>query len=543
MRATVRALALARRMRELGHRPAALPPRRRPHTAVDPLLTFSALELARAIRAGTLSATEVVEAHIHRLEAVNPAINAVVRDRYQAARADARAADARSARARAAAPAPDGVTGADHEELPPLLGVPFTVKEMVSLEGMPHTFGSRTRSERQATVDAAVVKRLRAAGAIPLGVTNVPEWGFWFETDNLLYGRTRNPYDAARIVGGSSGGEAAAVGAGGAPFGIGSDIGGSVRMPAAFCGVFGHKPTHGLLPLTGHYPVYAEGPDAEIRKDIPWLTIGPLTRRAADLMPLLRIMAGPDGVDPNAEAIPLSEPEAVSWRGRRVLVLEDPRIRGAAPATTEVRRAVAAGARALAARGAVLEPLPRDFFRHALRIWFGCLHATAPMPISRLLGAGRPLRISLELLRLAGGGARFTFPALMFALMERVRHLDGATTRVLVEQGRRLGERLDALLGGPEGAVLLMPPHPRAAPRHRAPYLRPFDFAYTAALNVLRVPATVVPAGLDRRGLPLSVQVVAARGGDHLTIAAALALEEDLGGWRPPARLERASAR
>ncbi len=507
-------------------------------TAVDPLLTLSALELAANIRTGSVSAAEVVEAHIRRLQAVNPTLNAMVGERYEAARAEARAADARLARARAVAP---GAGGDPHEgELPPLLGVPFSVKEMISLAGMPHTFGSRARAERVADGDATVVERLRAAGAIPLGVTNVPEWGFWFETDNLLYGRTRNPYDPGRISGGSSGGEAAVVGAGGAPFGVGSDIGGSVRMPAAFCGVFGHKPTHGLLPLTGHYPVYAWGPDAELRKEIPWLTIGPLARRAADLMPLLRIMAGPDGVDPNAEPIPLGDPDAVSWRGRRVLVLEDPRIRGALRASPDVRRAVTASARALAARGAVLEPLPRDFFRSALRIWFGCLHSTAPTSIAVLLGAGERVRLPRELLRVVGGRGRFTFPALMFALMERVRRLDGETTAALVERGRRLGERLHALLGGPDGGVLLLPPHPRTAPRHRAPYLRPFDFAYTAALNVLRTPATTVPVGLDRHGLPLAVQVAAARGGDHLTLAAALSLEQAFGGWRPPPRLEAA---
>ena len=161
--------------------------------------------------------------------------------------------------------------------------------------------------------------------------------------------------------------------------------------------------------------------------------------------------------------------------------------------------------------------------------------------IGVLLGKGERVGIARELLRLGAGRARFTFPALMFALLERTRRLDEKTTRALVEKGRRLGERLEERLCGPEGALLLMPPHPRAAPRHHAPYLRPFDFAFTAGLNVLGIPATVVPAGLNAAGLPLSVQVAAARGGDHLTIAAALALEQDLGGWLPPARLERAA--
>ncbi len=493
---------------------------------MNELLTLSALELARRMRARSISPVAVVDAHIRWLQRVNPSLNAVVADRYDAARAEALAAEARLA------------AGGDATVLPALLGVPFTVKEMVSLEGMPHTFGSRMRAGRRAVSDAVVIHRLRQAGAIPLGVTNVPEWGFWFETDNLIYGRTRNPYDPARISGGSSGGEAAAVGAGGVPFGIGSDIGGSVRMPAAFCGVFGHKPSNGLLPLTGHYPVYAEGPDAGLPGRIPWLTLGPIARSAEDLMPLLRIMAGPDGVDPNAEAMPLGDPAAVSWRGRRVLVLEDPLIDRAARAHAEVRGAVAAAARALAARGAALEPMPRDFFRRGLRCWFGALRSTAPRAVGPLLGGDRALNLPLEFLRLAAGRARFTFPALMFALMDTAPFLTDAAAQLLAREGRRLAESLERRLG--EDGVLLLPVHPRAAPRHRAPYFRPFDFAYTAIMNLARVPATAIPAGLNRAGLPLAVQVAARRGNDHLTIAAALALEADLGGWRPPARLEDA---
>lgn len=498
---------------------------------MDEIHTLSAVELARRIRTGVLTPVEAVERHIGWLQRVNPELNALVAERFAEARAEAREASDRLTAARASG---------SLAHLPPLLGVPFTVKEMISLEGMPHTFGCRSREGRRASGDATVIRRLRAAGAIALGVTNVPEWGFWFETDNLIYGRTRNPYDPSRISGGSSGGEAAAVAAGATPFGIGSDIGGSVRMPAGFCGVFGHKPTHGLLPLTGHYPVYADGPDAELPKRIPWLTIGPLARTADDLMPLLSIMAGPDGVDPNSETIALGDPTRVTWRGRRVLVLEDPHILGAARADRDVRMAVAAAARALAARGAVVQPLETDFFRKGLRHWFGSLRTTAPRALGPLLGGDRPFHLPLEFLRLATGRARFTFPALMFALMDSAPLLTVSDAEKLAAQGRRLADSLAQRLG--EDGLLLMPVHPRAAPPHYAPYLRPFDFAYTAVLNVARVPATTVPVGLNAKGLPLAVQVAAARGGDHITIAAAMALEEEFGGWRPPERLLEAAA-
>src|SRR5262249_8717417 len=152
------------------------------------------------------------------------------------------------------------------------------------------TGGLYARRGKPATRDATAVKRLRAAGAIPLGVTNVSELCMWMESANTVYGRTSNPYDLARTPGGRSGGEGAIVGAGASPVGLGSDVGGSIRMPAFFCGVFGHKPTGGLIPNTGQFPI-AEN-DA-----LRYLTTGPLCRRAEDLWPIVRTLAGPDGED------------------------------------------------------------------------------------------------------------------------------------------------------------------------------------------------------------------------------------------------------
>ncbi len=485
---------------------------------LDDVLIRPATDLAARIRAGELSPTELVEAYIRRIEAVNPALNALVADRFDAARDEARRAENR--------------LRTDPENLPPLLGVPFTVKEMIAVEGMPSTFGSLTRRDRVADRDATIVQRLREAGAIPLGVTNVPEWGFWFETTSLVYGRARNPYDPRRTPGGSSGGEGALIGAAASPFGLGSDIGGSIRMPAAFCGVFGHKPTPGLLPLTGHYPVYASGPDAEQRKPNPFVTLGPITRSARDLMPLLRIMAGPDGVDPNARPLQLHDPEDVDWRGRRVLVLSDPRVRLAARATQEVRNAVRDGARALQDMGATIEPLPNDIFHRAVEFWFAALRSIDGPSLAAIIGGNRPLRLANELARSALRRPRFSLPVLMIALAER---WGSQSPNRHAASLRRLEATYDDLLDRlGDDAILLLPPHPRVAPRHNRPLLRPFDFAYTGILNALRLPATVAPIGLDRRGLPLGVQFAAAPGNDHLTIAAALVAEHRFGGWKPP---------
>src|SRR5262245_58857220 len=180
---------------------------------VDDLLSVSATELASRIRRRELSSLEVVDAHIAHLQRHNPVLNAVVCDRFDAARDEARAADARCA------------AGAD---LPPLHGVPCTIKESFALTGMPNTSGLVARKGLLSTADATAVRKVRAAGAIPLGVTNVSELCMWMESHNNVYGRTNNPYDPGRIVGGSSGGEGAAIGAGGSPFGVGSDVGGSI---------------------------------------------------------------------------------------------------------------------------------------------------------------------------------------------------------------------------------------------------------------------------------------------------------------------------
>jgi fatty acid amide hydrolase 2 len=248
-----------------------------------PLTERSALELARAIRRRELTASEVVEAHIALHERVAARVNALAAERFDLARGEAAAADELL---RAAA---------DEAELPPLLGVPFTVKESIALSGMPQSAGLLAREHHLASRSAPAVQRLLDAGAIALGVTNTSELTLWIESSNRLYGRTNNPFDPTRTAGGSSGGEGAAVGSGGSPFGLGSDVGGSIRVPALFCGVFGHKPSCGLVPNTGMYPP-TPGTAGRL------LGVGPLARRAEDLIAVLRIIAGPDGADPVARS-------------------------------------------------------------------------------------------------------------------------------------------------------------------------------------------------------------------------------------------------
>ncbi|MDB4964737.1 MAG: hypothetical protein JWN44_426 [Myxococcales bacterium] len=484
---------------------------RRTQAALDPLCLLSGVELARRIRGGQLTSRAAVEAHIARIDAVNPVINAVVAARYAQARAEADAADARIA----ATPA------GERDGLPPYLGVPCTIKECFALTGMPQSSGLVARKDFIADCDATTVARLRAAGAIPLGVTNVSELCMWYESNNRVYGRTNNPYDPSRIVGGSSGGEGAIIGAGGSPFGLGSDVGGSIRMPAFFNGVFGHKPTGGTVPGSGQYPM-AQGEATRI------VATGPLARRAEDLMPLLRILAGPDGLDAGVLATKLGDPATVRLDQLTILDVADD---GVNPVHPELRQAQRRAADALGDAGARLRRVRFATLRRSFDIWSSTLGTADPQSFSVLLGNGRPTRGALELLKWAVRRSPHTLPAIALAMIEKINHVAPARAARFVELGKKFRAELLEELGD---GVMLYPSHPLPAPKHYSPLRTPLAFVYTAIINVMQFPATQVPLGLSSQGLPLGVQVVAGPGRDHVSIAVAQSLETAFGGWVPP---------
>jgi fatty acid amide hydrolase 2 len=473
----------------------------------------SAIALAAAIRTGELSAQDVVAAHVTRLRSVAPRINAVVAERFDDALRDAADADARVRAAR------------DPRALPPLLGVPFTVKESISVAGMPNAVGVVARRAFRAPTSAPSVQRLRDAGAIPLGVTNTSELTLWIESENRLYGRTNNPYDPTRTAGGSSGGEAAAVGAGGSPFGIGSDIAGSIRIPALFCGVFGHKPTPGIVPNTGMWPP-SDGDAGRM------LTQGPIARRAEDLMPVLRLMAGPDGTDPMARAVELGDPAPASLAGLQVTIAEET---SRFPLSREVRDARSRAVGALLAAGARARTVRLRSWRRAIWRYLATLQA----------GSGSDSgRTTIELLEASGESA----PRVRDLLRDGDTHTaaarlalagellpwrgDSAGRRRLVAEGREIAaELVDAIGDG----VLLHPAHPRVAPRHGRTFGRAWLMTPAAVFNLACVPVTEVPLGRSlRTGLPLGIQVAAGADRDHVAIAVALELERAFGGWQPP---------
>lgn len=488
---------------------------------MNELLKLSGIEIATRIANKEVSPREVLEAHIARIEEVNPSLNAMVESDF--------------VRARMLAEEQTEKLTKDNSSLPPLFGVPFSVKEMFAYKGMKRTGGSIHHKNDIMDWDATIVARMKNAGAVPMCTTNVPELGFWFETFNPVYGRTNNPYDFSRTCGGSSGGEGALLGAGATPMGLGSDIGGSIRMPAFFCGVAGHKPSRHLVPLTGHFPFNLEDFRNLTEGKYPFTTMGPMSRKAADLYPMLKIMMGADGYDQQTLTNPQLEDLTKEWAGRKVLICPSPIFHRARGTDDELAQVVRNCGKLFEQLGAQVEELDPRFFVRGAELWFAAVKATKNKHLyETLMGPNEHLSIGKEMLKVALGRGDYTLPNLIVSLAEifDTRKADFAEELAALE---KMKKDLDEKLG--EKGILILPPHPRVAPKHRAPLWSPFDFIYTGIFTTTGHPATVVPTGLNSEGLPLGVQIVARHMRDHLTISCAALLETTFGGWQPPANL------
>ena len=452
----------------------------------DALRALSVPALAAALRRGEVSSEAVSRAYLDRIGEVNPKLNAVVQLRAEAALAEARAADR----------VPPGQRG-------PLHGVPMTIKDSLDTAGIVTTGGSKGRASFVPGEDATVVKRLRAAGAIVMGKTNTPDLTLGYETFNLVYGRTNNPFDLERTSGGSSGGAAAIVAAGGSPLEIGSDTGGSIRLPAHFCGIAGHKPTAGRVPRTGHIIDYAGAPQ--------FLThIGPLARRVEDLALVLPIVAGPDGVDPHVVPVPLGDPWAARVAGLRVGRFEKlPPLEPTRETVSAVESAVGALARAGCHVDTAVEiPESGRLYDTYMSFLFGDGGAAVGRALDRWGSADSPLRKRIEGMRALSSAE----------LMERYEWLDGWRSRML-----GLFAPLDAIV---------CPVNVGPAPRHET-----FDratAAYTQMFNLTGWPITVVRAGTSDEGLPVGVQVVAHPWREEVSLALAREIETALGPFPGP---------
>src|SRR5712692_3863239 len=329
-------------------------------TAQQTLTSLSAVEMAAMIARGDISSVEAVEAHIERIERVNPALNAVIVKRYEAARAQAQQADQRRSKG---------------ELLGPLHSVPITIKESLDLEGTSSTFGLPARASILARQDDVYVARMREAGAIILGKTNVAQLLLYFESDNPVYGRANNPWNLERTPGGSSGGQAAIIAAGGSPMGLGTDIGGSLRIPATFCGITSLKPTTGRTPDSGRLSVPI-GQRAVVSQ------VGVLARTVADVAPGTEIING--GRNPDTEPpMPLSDPGTVDISKLRVAYYTEDGTFQTAPA---VLRAVLEAADMLRSCGAQVTAWSPPDVNHAADLYFGILSADGARGFKQALG-------------------------------------------------------------------------------------------------------------------------------------------------------------
>lgn len=474
----------------------------------SPLLRAGAAELGRMIRRREVSPVEVLQAHFDRIDAVNPHINAVVEH------CRARALDEAHAWA-------DRVVHDDPANLPPLAGVPCTIKEHFAVEGMRQTGGLWRRRDVIAGEDAVLVARMRQAGMVVMGTTNVPEALMWFETLNRIYGRTTNAYSIDHLSGGSSGGEGAIVGAGGSPLGLGGDIGGSIRNPAFFNGVVGHKATGGRIPETGSWP----GVTGALAR---YKVCGPLARRVEDVVALMPHLAYPDGEDLSVDGPPWGTSPAFSAKKVRVYVFDD---NGIVSPSADVAAAVDKTALELRSRGFHVERWRPPGIEQGLQLWLGALDQGDKSFLDSL-GDGGDVALGRNWLRLPFGKSEHIFPSLVLATMERAMAGAQGQSAKWASLAPNLQRAIEQKLG--DDGVLVFPAFHRAAMRHGADALAAvLGFTYCAAINPLELPATAVPVGHDDLGLPLGVQVVGKRNNDHLTLWVAAQIEAALGGWRP----------
>jgi amidase len=472
----------------------------------------SAVELARMIRDKEISSLELTRYFIGRIERLDGDVNAIVVRDFDRALDAARKADTALARGEA--------TG-------PLHGLPMTIKEGYNVAGLATTWGVRSYQDNIASTDAAVVKSFRAAGAHFLGKSNVPFMLGDFQSYNEIFGTTSNPWDTTRGPGGSSGGSAAALAAGLTGLESGSDIGGSIRNPAHFCGVYGHKPTWGIVPRQGH-----ELPSVPVASDMA--VVGPLARSAEDLAVALDLVAGADPLNAPGWRLELPAPRRTSLRGLRVAVWPSDE---SSPVDDEISDRVQQVAELLARRGAVVSDRARPSFDPA-----GCRRTYVAL-VNAIVGAGAPDAMYEENKRRAaeldpGDTSKPAVIARTLVLDHRAwLRCDAERTR-LREQWKSFFEDWDILLCPIMATTAFHHDHRPVAERTLAvngadqPYFA--QVFWSSLATVAYLPATVFPSGLSRGGLPIGLQAIGAEFADHTTIEFARLMAEEQGGFVPP---------
>lgn len=468
-----------------------------------------AWEVIRALRQRQISAVELLELHLDRIDRHNQVLNAIVIPDFDRARAAAAAADAARARGE------DG----------PLLGLPFTVKDCIDVEGLPGAAGVRRYAERRPGRSAPVVNRLRGAGGILIGKTNVSAWASDWQADNALFGRTNNPWKLSRTPGGSTGGGAAAVAAGLTPLELGSDIAGSIRVPAAFCGVYGHKPSETAVPRSGHFPGDPLPNPTRVME-----VQGPLARSAEDLSLALEVIAGPEVGEDIAWRLELPPARASDLSALRVALL--PAIPWL-PVDDEIAAALDRLGTQLGRRGAVVREAQPGLFgdlRNHHRLYnslLGAITALSYTPEECKERAGQDSDDPFERAYCRAFAASAADYLVWNAERERYR-----------ESFREFFEQWDILLTPANIAPAF--PHTDEPQEMRTIQIngRPVDYylqpVYSAIASLSGQPATAFPMGLARSGVPIGLQAVGPYLEDRTPIQLAALVGREFGGFQPP---------
>lgn len=522
------------------------------------MVRLSATELVAGIARGEFSAGEVVEGHLARIAEIDPRLNALVVRRFDEARREAAAVDAARRRG---------------EPLGPLAGLPLSIKECLDLEGTASTLGLRTRAGHRAASDGPLVARLRAAGAIALGKTNVPQLAMYLETDGPLFGRTNNPWNLDRSPGGSSGGEAALIAAGGSPLGLATDAGGSIRQPAHACGVCGLKPTSGRL-TQGDLPVTTTRVGnlflpTNLAGLHSILQPGPMARSVDDLELALRVLTAPglEAIDPTVAPAPWPDSRRVDVSRLRIGYFVDDGSLTPAPA---VRRAVDEAVVALRATGAELVPFTPPDVDRATAIFRGLIFPDGGQAFARMLGDEvldprlRQIMQGARLPNLLRRPMAWLFEAAGQPRLARsvrdLRQLSADGFRVKLAERAHYTARFLAAMDTVGIDALICPPSPVPAPTHGSGSSLGLMASYTALFNLLGFPAGVLPvtrvrvgeesdrpasrdqieqaaAAIERgsAGLPVGVQVAARPWREDVALAVMRELERGVG-WSDAVR-------
>jgi Asp-tRNA(Asn)/Glu-tRNA(Gln) amidotransferase A subunit family amidase len=464
------------------------------------ILELSATQMAEQIKAKKISPVELVEAHLTRISELNPTLNAYVSVDAEGAMRDARAAEEKAMQG---------------EALGPLHGVPISIKSSVEVRGHSFETGSKLRQGIVGQKDAPLVSRLKAAGAIVLGTTNVPEMLMNYFSENAIYGRTNSPFDLERTPGGSSGGEAAAISACMSAAGIGSDGGGSIRVPAHYCGIFGLKPTPGRIPITGHFPE-SGGPFAAMG------VVGPMARSAEDLRTMFEVTAGYEPFDPLSAPVRTRKRDRDDIKKLRIGYFEDD---GETPVTRETAAAVRSAAEALRSDGFEVVPFRPTRIRDARANWWvffvlGGATVLEPLFDSCPADMSEGLR---EFIATAKASVPLTRDLLLHAWFDRDQI------------------RLDIIREMEDFPILLSPVCAIPAFKHGerrweiggkdVDYLQ--TMCYSQWLNATGLPGVAVPVVRLPENLPIGVQVIARPYEDEAALEIAKVLENSFGWMKP----------